>query len=82
MTFLEMVQASYEGEARERAAREAELLQKLAAVQTMPELDELRPETVKAMTADGTQDTFDRVQGAFRKAKNRLRRIPLSERDW
>lgn len=61
---------------------ESELLTKLKDVQTMPDLDALRPDTVKAMQADGTKETFDRVQGAFRKAKNRLRRIPLSQRTW
>ena len=61
---------------------ETELLAKLKSVQTMPELDALRPDTVEAMQSDGTKETFDRVQGAFRKAKNRLRRIPLSQRNW
>lgn len=61
---------------------ESELLRQLHTVQRMPDLDALRPETARLMQADGTQETFDRVQGAFRKAKNRLRRIPLSQRDW
>lgn len=61
---------------------EAELLQKLRAVQTMPELDALRQETVQAMMSDQDEATFARVQGAFRKAKNRLRRIPLAQRNW
>ena len=62
---------------------ELELLEKLCTVDTMPKLDELRPVTVEAMQADGTNETFDRIQGAFRKAKNRLERVPWSERkDW
>lgn len=61
---------------------EKELLQKLKTVQTMSELDALRRDTFIAMESDGTKETFDRVQSAFRKAKNRLRRIPLSKRNW
>lgn len=59
-----------------------EVLEKLSKVETMPELDALRVETVKAMSSDGTAETFERVQKAFIKAKNRLRRIPLSKRTW
>jgi len=59
-----------------------EILNELANVKTMPELDELRLKTVKAMQSDGTQETFTKIQHAFRKAKNRLRRIPISERTW
>lgn len=61
---------------------EQELLQQLKSAQTMPELDSLRRETFIAMEADGTKETFERVQNAFRKAKNRLQRIPLSQRNW
>ena len=62
---------------------ETELLEKLQSVQTMPELDALRRDTFTAMEADGTEETFNRVQGAFRKAKNRLQRVPWSERkNW
>ncbi len=61
---------------------ELELLESLRTVNTMPKLDALRKETLTAMMADD-KETFDRVQGAFRKAKNRLQRVPLSERiDW
>lgn len=59
---------------------EAELIEKLRTVDTMPKLDELRMATFQAMQADGSSETFDRVQSAFRKAKNRLRRVPYSER--
>ena len=58
-----------------------EVLSKIKAVKTMPELDELRTEVAEAMISGGP-DTFAVVQGAFRKAKNRLKRIPLSERTW
>ena len=58
------------------------ILDKLLEVKTMPELDALRIETVEAMQADGTSETFESVQNAFIKAKNRLRRIPLSQRSW
>ena len=61
---------------------ESDILSKLKSVQTMPELDELRQETVKAMEADGTNTTFVRVQKAFISAKNRLQRIPWTERTW
>jgi hypothetical protein len=61
---------------------ESELLNKLRSAQTMPELDALRLATAQAMQADGTAETFERVQKAFRQAKNRLRRIPLSQRNW
>jgi len=56
-------------------------IQKLRAVKTMPDLDLLRTETVQAMESGG-QAEFDRVQGEFRKAKNRLKRIPLKDRTW
>ena len=59
-----------------------EILEKLLNVKTMPELDDLRIETVKAMESDGTLETFEKAQNAFRKAKNRLRRIPLAKRTW
>ena len=59
-----------------------ELLTKLDATKTMPELDALRMDTAQAMN-NATAEEFDRVQGAFRKAKNRLQRIPWSQRkNW
>lgn len=61
---------------------EQQLLNKLREAETMPELDALRKDTVAAMEADGTKETFDRVQTAFRKAKSRLQRIPLFQRAW
>ena len=57
------------------------IISKLKAVKTMRELDELRGETVKAMMDLG-EERFKTVQKEFRKAKNRLRRIPLSQRNW
>lgn len=58
-----------------------ETIGKIRNAKTMPELDALRIETVEAMMGDG-KETFDRVQGEFRKTKNRLRRVPLSQRTW
>lgn len=58
-----------------------DIIQKLENVKTMPELDALRHETVKAMES-GNKENFETIQNAFRKAKNRLRRIPLRERTW
>jgi len=58
-----------------------EIIEKLANVKTMPELDALREEVVERMIGHG-EETFHKVQDAFRKAKNRLNRIPLKERTW
>lgn len=55
---------------------------RLKRVATMPELDAMRVEVVKAMQSDGTEETFTRIQKAFVSAKNRLQRIPLRERTW
>ena len=55
---------------------------RLRRVETMPELDAMRAEVLAAMKEDGTQETFETVQRAFRQAKNRLRRIPVMERGW
>ena len=59
-----------------------EIITRIKAVQTMPELDALRVETAEAMMQDGTAESFETIQNAFRKAKNRLRRIPLMDRTW
>jgi hypothetical protein len=59
-----------------------DIIGRLKQVKTTPELDALRRETFEAMESDGSDETFERVQGEFIKAKNRLRRIPLSQRDW
>lgn len=58
-----------------------EIITKILAATTMPELDALRTETAEAMIREGP-DTFAAVQGAFRKSKNRLRRVPMSKRTW
>ena len=60
----------------------SDIFEKLKAVKTMSELDRLRIETVEAMEDDSTPETFEKVQAAFIKAKNRLRRIPLKNRSW
>jgi len=60
-----------------------DLLKKIQDAKTMPELDALRPAVAGAMCGkDTTEDIFDALQDAFRKSKNRLRRIPLSKRSW
>ena len=56
-------------------------ISKINQVKTMPELDALRGETVEAMQSGG-KEAFELVQNAFRKKKNKLNRIPLSQRDW
>ena len=56
-------------------------IQKIRNVQTIPELDELRGATVNVMMSGG-REVFERVQKEFRKAKNRLQRIPLVKRTW
>lgn len=58
-----------------------ETIQKIRGVKTMPELDKLRGDTVEVMMSGG-KEVFERVQDEFRKAKNRLKRIPLSQRTW
>jgi len=58
-----------------------QIITKIQATTTMPKLDELRTEVAEAMISGGP-DTFAVVQGAFRKAKNRLKRIPLCDRTW
>ena len=60
---------------------ETAMIVKLRATTTMPELDDLRTETVEAMQSGG-KATFERVQNEFRKAKNSLKRIPLKDRTW
>ena len=57
------------------------IVDKIRSTETMPELDDIREETYTAMVS-GDQNTFELVQGEFRKAKNRLKRIPLRERTW
>ena len=48
----------------------------------MPELDALRIAVVRATEACSTTDEMREIQTAFIKAKNRLRRIPLADRNW
>jgi hypothetical protein len=56
-------------------------ISKIRDTKTMPELNALRTETAEAMMTGG-KAVFDRVQGEFRKAKNRLQRVPLRDRTW
>lgn len=57
------------------------LIEKLKAVKTKPELDALRMDCAKLATA-GHEDDFLEVQQVFRKAANRVRRVPLKDRTW
>ncbi len=59
-----------------------EIIQKLKQIKTIPELDALRVETVKAMMRGGNKEIFYSIQKEFIKAKNRLLRIPLKDRTW
>ena len=61
--------------------RAQQIITKINAVETMPQLDELRPEVAEEMMKDG-EESFNTIQGEFIKAKNRLKRIPLSKRSW
>ena len=58
-----------------------EIVQRIREVKTMPELDALRMETVKAMKEAG-QEGFRSIQNEFIKSKNRLHRIRLRDRSW
>lgn len=58
------------------AAEVDELIARVKAASTKDELDALRPEVGKVLAAggeDGFEDNFKRLQGAFIKAKNRIR---------
>ena len=58
-----------------------ETIRKLSQIKTMPELDVMREEVAKTMMSGG-EEVFHKVQDAFRKAKNRLQRVPLRDRTW
>ncbi len=57
-----------------------DIIKKINECKTMPELDSLRLEVVSEMKKG--KDHFNKVQTAFRKKKNKLKRIPLADRDW
>lgn len=57
-----------------------ELLNKIKACSTMPELDSMRLELVKA--GKEQPENFLTLQETFIKKKNQLNRIPLSQRSW
>ncbi|WP_340398085.1 hypothetical protein NST50_15365 [Paenibacillus sp. FSL E2-0202] len=57
-----------------------ELLKRIKECNTMPELDAMRLELVKAGKA--FPESFQTMQQAFIKKKNQLNRIPLSQRSW
>ena len=56
------------------------LIKKIEACETMPELDELRMDCV--LVGKKGKDTFVTLQQAFIKKKNQLKRIPLRDRNW
>jgi hypothetical protein len=56
---------------RERAS--SDIVERLATIKTMDELNLMRFDVVQAMTKGGAQ-TFDELQGAFQQAKERLQR--------
>lgn len=58
------------------------IFDRLKATKTMPELDALRMDCVRTGEASGSVDMARQIQQAFIKAKNRLERIPLSQRGW
>jgi hypothetical protein len=59
---------------------EKELLIKIQKCKTMPELDDLRGSIVLAGYED--KEVFYTLQKAFIKQKNKLKRIPLMDRNW
>jgi len=48
-----------------------EIIRKLSRAKTMPELNAMREEVARAMIGHG-EETFNSVQDAFRRAKNRI----------
>ena len=59
----------------------SEFVSKLRSAKTMPEVDAMRGPIADAMPTMDRAD-FERVQGEFRKALNRMRRIPRRDRTW
>lgn len=57
---------------------EKNLIGRIEACKTMPELDSLRTECVN--TGRDDEATFRTIQSAFIKKKNQLKRVPLSKR--
>lgn len=57
-----------------------DLLKRIQACKTMPQLDELR--IVLVREGKESEETFRTLQKAFIKKKNQLQRVPLSERTW
>jgi len=58
-----------------------EIEEKIKSCKSIPELDNLRIDVVKAMQNDGG-NKFYSIQKVFIKQKNKLLRIPLSKRTW
>ena len=57
-----------------------DLLEKIIKCETMPQLDAMRMELVVA--GKGNPDMARTLQAAFIRQKNRLKRIPLKDRNW
>ena len=58
-----------------------ELIKKIKDCKTIPALDGMRKEVVQTMIKLG-QSGYQGIQNVFRKQKNKLLRIPRSERTW
>jgi hypothetical protein len=59
-----------------------DVMERLKTVKTMPELNAMRLDCVRAGEASGSVEVARQIQQAFIKAKNRLERIPWRERAW
>ena len=66
---------------REIKMTSQEIIEKIKNAKTMPNLNQLRTEIV-SIICSGSEEDFHKIQDAFRKAKNKLKRIPLKERTW
>jgi hypothetical protein len=58
-----------------------DIYEKIKNCKTMPELDDLRLEVCTCMSANRGVE-FKQIQKAFIKKKNKLKRIPLKDRNW
>ena len=58
-----------------------EILNKINSCKTVPELDNLRLEVTTEMTSNDGKN-FKLIQNAFIKKLNKLKRIPLRDRNW
>jgi hypothetical protein len=56
------------------------IYEKIKNCETMPQLDEIRIEVMQAMRKGDEEDIFYSIQKAFIKQRNKLKRIPLKDR--